>query len=96
MTAEGVMVFPPGPPPLPLPKRRYPALGARLLAGRRARELTQEYCAEVLGVSHSSLGGWEQGKRRPRPPLLRHLATVLDIPYADLAALAEYNVDVDG
>lgn len=40
---------------------------------RRARGLTQERLAQVLGVTFSTVNGWENGRHRPIPALVAAL-----------------------
>jgi len=40
---------------------------------RRSRELTQEQLARELGVTFSTVNGWENGRHRPIPVLLAAL-----------------------
>jgi transcriptional regulator with XRE-family HTH domain len=46
----------------------------RLVRGiRRARGLTQEQLAHALGVTFSTVNGWENGRHRPIPALVSAL-----------------------
>ena len=90
------MVFSPGPLPLPLPPRRWRALGQRLTAARATRDWTVLRLAAHLHVQSLTVQRWERGWSRPHRHMLRRLAMLLDIPYEELAALAGYAVDEDG
>lgn len=46
---------------------------ALVRAIRTARGLTQEQFAREVGVTFSTVNGWENGKHRPMPLLLRML-----------------------
>jgi transcriptional regulator with XRE-family HTH domain len=83
------MVFPPRPPV-------WKPLGDRLAAARAQRGWTQQDVAVRLNYALSRILYWEQGRHRPQRLPLRALATLLDVPYTELAALAGYPVDKDG
>ena len=85
------MVFAPGSPRPPLLAAWQP-LGRRLTAGRVAQGRSLAQLAPPLGVRANTVRCWETGHFRPRAPLLHRLAALLDIPYAELAALAGYPV----
>lgn len=53
----------------------YPALIKEL---RTALGLTQEALAHELGVSFTTVNGWENGHRRPQPYLARHLLSLAE------------------
>jgi len=58
---------------------------ALVRAIRKARGLTQEQLARELGVTFSTVNGWENGKHRPLPVLVRTLSEIagklgLEIP----------------
>jgi transcriptional regulator with XRE-family HTH domain len=84
------MVAPPDP--------RYPwqALAAQLAAGRVARGWTVRQLAARVERHPDTILLWEVGRHRPPRPLLRHVADVLGVPFAELARLAGYVVDADG
>ena len=44
-----------------------------LRAVRRARGLTQENLAQELGVTFSTVNGWENGRHQPIPLLMRSI-----------------------
>jgi transcriptional regulator with XRE-family HTH domain len=58
-----------------------------------ARHWSVAQLAARLGVHDTLVTRWEAGHVRPWPHFLRRLALLFDLPYADLAALAEYPVD---
>lgn len=51
---------------------------ARLRARRRERGLTQKQLAELVGVSHGTIGMYETGQRSPDLEMVRRLAVALD------------------
>jgi len=58
---------------------------ALVRAIRKSRGLTQEQLARELGVTFSTVNGWENGKHRPLPLLVRTLSEIagklgLEIP----------------
>jgi putative transcriptional regulator len=58
---------------------------ALVRAIRRSRGLTQEQLARELGVTFSTVNGWENGKHRPLPLLVKTLCEIagklgLEIP----------------
>ena len=57
-------------------------LGAKIKALRNKRGLTQEYCAEKIGLSPRSVSFIENGKTYPAPETLAAICDVLKIePY---------------
>lgn len=60
------------------------AVGPRLRALRRRRELTLGDLAERTGISQSTLSRLESGGRRPNLELLLPLARVYDVPLDEL------------
>ena len=48
----------------------YPSLVTRI---RKARSLTQEQLAHELGVTFSTVNGWENGRHRPSPLAMKAL-----------------------
>ncbi len=54
-------------------------LGARIRDARKARSLTQEDLAALLGVSSRSVGDWERGSAEPRSTTAAKLAEILGI-----------------
>ena len=54
-------------------------LGKRLRALRKARGLTQQELGELLGVSASAVGMYEQGRREPDLATLVKLADIFGV-----------------
>ena len=63
-------------------------LGKRLRALRKARGLTQQELGELLGVSTSAVGMYEQGRRAPDHRTLAELCRLFQVP-ADYFLLEE-------
>lgn len=59
-------------------------LGRRLQEARKARRLTQQDVADVLGVARTTVTAIEKGERRVQPLELARLAEQLDVPVAEL------------
>jgi transcriptional regulator with XRE-family HTH domain len=55
-------------------------LGVLIRDAREAAGLTQDQCAQSVGVAVDTLSGWEFGKSAPSLPQLELLAYVLDVP----------------
>lgn len=87
------MVFPPGPLPALHPYRPWRAVGDRITAARLARHWTLRQFARLIGMRAGRVRLWETGTARPQPRTLRRVATLLDIPYEELAAMAGYPID---
>ena len=69
------------------------ALGSRITAAREARALSIRRLAARVGVHHATISRIESGEsERPTPEVLERLAQALEIPEADLHALAGYRV----
>lgn len=51
-----------------------------LAAARVNAKLTQEELAEKLGVSKSTVNGWEQGKSEPKLSQLQAISSLSGIP----------------
>lgn len=47
---------------------------------RKARGLTQEQFADLLGVNRTSVSRWESGERFPDLEILEKMANVLEVP----------------
>ena len=63
-------------------------------AWRLERGMTQEQLADAVGVSHISVGNWDNGRAEPTSRQLEKLATVFDVRMDQIAfhkeaALAE-------
>ena len=54
-------------------------LGQKLRMYRMASELTQKQAAEKLGVSFSTVGMWETGKRVPSATKLQEILDLYDV-----------------
>ncbi len=72
---------------------QWQSLGDRLLRARVRRGWTRQEVAAHLGRPVATVQYWELGSHRPQRQALHALAALLDIPYAELAALAGYRVD---
>lgn len=53
---------------------------------RQARGWTQERLAHEMGISFTTVSGWERGKRLPQPYLLRKLSELDDELYPRTSA----------
>lgn len=60
-------------------------VGERLKKLREARGLTQDEAADAARVSARTLARHEEGEQMPSEPVLRRLATALDVQISDLA-----------
>ncbi len=70
--------------------------GIYLREQRRSQHLTTRGLAIKAGVDVATLVRLEQGKyRAPRPGTLKAIATALELPLADVFALADYVVPYD-
>ena len=54
-------------------------LGARIAALRREAGLSQSQLAEILKISPSTVGMYEQGRREPSAQMLVDLARTLEV-----------------
>lgn len=85
------------------------ALLAALRSARESQDLTLEWVADRVGVSHVSIVKWESGQQRPTAARVRQWVRALNLApdvadqYAELRAiervddvLAEHGVDEDG
>lgn len=70
----------------------WSALGRRVQAGREARHLSQRRFAESIGVTQSTVWGYEQGGIRPPRERLAQIAAVLEQNLGELLLLAGYAV----
>src|SRR5712692_2086864 len=55
-------------------------IGSAARAARRARSLTQQDAAELIGVSAEFYGRIERGRTLPSVPTLVRIAAALDVP----------------
>lgn len=62
------------------------SLGLRIKTIRKAKGLTQQKLAEMVGVSKTYIQALEGNKRSPSMKLLRNLAHALDIEPSDLVS----------
>jgi hypothetical protein len=74
-------------------ERPYKALSDKLLSA--VGEKRQSELARDLYASQPAVCNWLNGKCRPEPWRLGHLAALLDLSPDDLASLAEYDKDPD-
>jgi transcriptional regulator with XRE-family HTH domain len=70
----------------PNDKRFYQALGQRIAQFRKARNLTQQQLAEVLGISQQTIAHYEVGRLRIAVALLPALTKALDVSIEELLA----------
>lgn len=75
-----------------------PPLARRIRAERKERGLTQAQAAETLGVSQSTLAGWELGRSRPTGPSRNQVASFLglDRRQLQLVEAQHFAVDISG
>lgn len=71
------------------------AIGERLALARRARGLTQQQVAELLGVARTTVTAIEGGIRSPRPEELVRLARFYDRSVGDLLRATEQSQGVN-
>lgn len=57
----------------------FMSFGERLKAARKAKGLTQEQLAKIIGVAKSTLTGYEKGNREPDVLKIHALANALDV-----------------
>ncbi len=60
------------------------ALGKRLRAYRKLKNLTQQELAELLGISIAIVGGIERGTREPSKDVLGKISLVLGVTEEEL------------
>ncbi len=65
------------------------SLGEALKARRTAANYTQEYVAEVLGVSRQAVSKWENGASEPSTSNLTALAKLYGLPVDELLRACE-------
>lgn len=70
--------------PTPEQAARQRSLGESIKAHRTARNMTQEFVAEELGVSRQAVSKWESGASDPSTSNLMALAQLFGISPADL------------
>ena len=64
-------------------------IGRFIAEKRRARNLTQEQLAELLGVSNKTVSKWETGKSMPDYSIVESLCKELNITISELIAAKE-------
>jgi len=62
-------------------------LGNRIRSFRKLKGYTQQTLAEKMGVSLSFVGSLERGTRKPTEPVLRKIASTLQVDYEELCAI---------
>jgi transcriptional regulator with XRE-family HTH domain len=62
-------------------------LGNRIRSFRKLKGYTQQSLADKMGVSLSFVGSLERGTRKPTEPVLRKIASTLQIDYEELCAI---------
>lgn len=69
-------------------------VGKALTRRRKERDLTQAELGELVGVSGSAVGQWEQGRTKPGWRQLQKLAEALDVPIEFDGSLAGLEAEV--
>ncbi|MBW5471695.1 MULTISPECIES: helix-turn-helix domain-containing protein [Brevibacillus] len=62
-------------------------LGNRIRSFRKLKGYTQQSLSEKMGVSLSFVGSLERGTRMPTEPVLRKIASTLQVDYDELCAI---------
>jgi transcriptional regulator with XRE-family HTH domain len=62
----------------------FEEIGKRIIAARKANEMSQERLATESGVDRSHMGFIEQGRRRPTVPTLHRISKVLGMTLEEL------------
>lgn len=62
----------------------YRELGKRIVAGRKAKNMSQEQLAADSGIDRSHMGFIEQGRRKPTLTTLHKIATSLNMTLEQL------------
>lgn len=60
------------------------ALGKRLRAYRKLKNLTQQELADLLGISIAIVGGIERGTREPSKDVLAKISRILGVTESEL------------
>ena len=55
------------------------SIGEKIVEARRAKNLTQEQFAELLGVTRQSISRWEQNQAYPEMEKILHLSDILGV-----------------
>jgi transcriptional regulator with XRE-family HTH domain len=66
------------------PTHDAPEFGKRLAAARRAKGLSQEALAKLLGTTRVNIGYYERKASNPTLEFIQRCADVLNVPLADL------------
>jgi transcriptional regulator with XRE-family HTH domain len=59
-------------------------IGLAIKVARVAKEMNQGQLATALGIGQSAVSRWEKGHAVPTWQMQARLATVLDVPHAEL------------
>jgi len=70
------------------PTKDAPEFGKRLAAARRAKGLSQEALAKLLGTTRVNIGYYERKATNPTLEFMQRCADVLEIPLNDLIGSA--------
>ncbi|CAI8831369.1 helix-turn-helix domain-containing protein [Brevibacillus sp. BC25] len=62
-------------------------LGNRIRSFRKLKGYTQQSLSDKMGVSLSFVGSLERGTRTPTEPVLRKIASTLQVDYDELCAI---------
>ncbi len=62
-------------------------LGNRIRAFRKLKGYTQQSLAQEMGVSLAFVGSLERGTKIPTEPILRKVASTLQVDYEELCAI---------
>jgi transcriptional regulator with XRE-family HTH domain len=62
----------------------YKLIGERIIAGRKAKSMSQEQLATDAGIDRSHMGFIEQGRRKPTLSTLFKIAQSLDVSIEEL------------
>ncbi|MGC5328597.1 helix-turn-helix domain-containing protein [Brevibacillus sp. SYSU BS000544] len=62
-------------------------LGNRIRAFRKLKGYTQQSFAQEMGVSLAFVGSLERGTKAPTEPILRRVASTLQVDYEELCAI---------
>lgn len=76
---------------VPMPRklsRPRPKQGERLIALRKAAQLTQTELAELIGENQANIAYWEQSDKPPRSDVLPRMAEVLGVEVHDLLLMS--------
>ena len=60
------------------------SIGARILEARKARGWSQQRLAQALAQAQTTISSWERGRTEPTREDAARIASVLDVPLADL------------